>query len=120
MLTCETRESALARLGRALADPTRCRILVALLDGVNYPGQLASHLGLTRSNVSNHLSCLRGCGLVVAAYEGRQVRYALADAHLAHALRELVQVVLAVDPEQPCVDEDSTTTSAPTTPSTSQ
>jgi ArsR family transcriptional regulator, cadmium/lead-responsive transcriptional repressor len=33
VLTYETRESALARLGRALADPTRCRILVALLDG---------------------------------------------------------------------------------------
>ncbi|HKS48566.1 MAG TPA: metalloregulator ArsR/SmtB family transcription factor [Amycolatopsis sp.] len=106
MLTCETRESALARLGRALADPTRCRILVALLDGVSYPGQLATKLGLTRSNVSNHLSCLRGCGLVVATYEGRQVRYALADPHLARALGELVQVVLAVDTAQPCMDDE--------------
>ena len=110
MLTYETRESALARLGRALADPTRCRILVALLDGASYPGQLASELGLTRSNVSNHLACLRGCGLVVATYQGRQVRYALADAHLAWALRELVQVVLAVDPEQPCVEDDRVAT----------
>lgn len=67
--------------------------------------QLAAHLGLTRSNVSNHLSCLRGCGLVVATYEGRQVRYALADSHLARALGELVQVVLAVDTDQPCVAE---------------
>ncbi len=78
---------------------------MALLDGVCYPGQLAAHLGLTRSNVSNHLSCLRGCGLVVATYEGRQVRYALADSHLARALGELVQVVLAVDTDQPCVAE---------------
>jgi DNA-binding transcriptional ArsR family regulator len=107
MLTCETRESALARLGRALADPTRCRILVALLDDVHYPGQLATQLGLTRSNVSNHLACLRGCGLVVATYEGRQVHYALADSHLARALSELVQVVLAVDTEQPCVDDET-------------
>ena len=105
VLTCETRESALARLGRALADPTRCRILVALLDGVNYPGQLATRLALTRSNVSNHLACLRGCGLVAASYEGRQVRYELADVHLARALGELVQIVLAVDTEQPCVDD---------------
>ncbi len=94
MLTCETREVALARLGRALADPTRCRILVALLDGASYPGQLAEQLGLTRSNVSNHLACLRGCGLVVATYQGRQVHYALADAHLAAALSELVKIVL--------------------------
>jgi ArsR family transcriptional regulator, cadmium/lead-responsive transcriptional repressor len=112
MLTCETRESALARFGRALADPTRCRILIALLDGVSYPGQLATHLGLTRSNVSNHLSCLRGCGLVVATYEGRQVRYALADQHLSRALSELVRVVLAVDTAQPCVDDEEPATTA--------
>ncbi len=78
---------------------------MALLDGVRYPGELAVQLGLTRSNVSNHLSCLRGCGLVVATYQGQQVRYALADAHLARALSELVQVVLTVDTDQPCLDE---------------
>jgi DNA-binding transcriptional ArsR family regulator len=115
MLTCETRSAALARLGRALADPTRCRILVSLLEGVRYPGQLATELSLTRSNVSNHLSCLRGCGLVVATYEGRQVRYELADAHLARALGELVQVVLAVDTGQPCADEAPTTPALPAT-----
>jgi DNA-binding transcriptional ArsR family regulator len=104
VLTCEARESALARVGRALADPTRCRILLALLDGVTYPGQIANHLGLTRSNVSNHLACLRGCGLVVATYEGRQVRYTLADEHLSRALDELVNLVLAVDSSQPCMD----------------
>ncbi|KOV83896.1 ArsR family transcriptional regulator [Nocardia sp. NRRL S-836] len=104
-MTCETRETALARLGRALADPTRCRILVALLEGPGYPAQLAERLELTRSNVSNHLSCLRGCGLVVATYQGRQVRYELADAHLGKALGQLLDVVLAVDPGQGCVDE---------------
>lgn len=81
---------------------------MALLDGVCYPGQLASHLGLTRSNVSNHLSCLRGCGLVIATYEGRQVRYGLADSHLARALGELFQVVLAVDTDQSCAAEHAT------------
>lgn len=109
MLTCETRGAALARLGRALADPTRCRILVALLDGVHYPGRLAGQLDLSRSNVSNHLACLRGCGLVVATYEGRQVRYELADPHLKKALGELVHVVLAVDPGEPCLNSAGAT-----------
>lgn len=103
MLTSETREAALARIGRALADPTRCRILLYLLDGGCYPAQIAEALELSRSNVSNHLACLRGCGLVVATYEGRQVRYELADQHLAKALHELVDVVLAVAPSQYCV-----------------
>jgi ArsR family transcriptional regulator, cadmium/lead-responsive transcriptional repressor len=106
VLSYETREEALTRLGRALADPTRCRILMSLLEGPRYPGQLAAELGLTRSNVSNHLSCLRGCGLVVAAYAGRQVRYELADVHLGHALDELLKVVLAVDPARECLDDD--------------
>ncbi|WP_017974754.1 Cd(II)/Pb(II)-sensing metalloregulatory transcriptional regulator CmtR [Actinopolyspora halophila] len=106
MLKSETQEQALARLGRALVDPTRCRILTALLDGTNYPGQLAERLELSRSKVSNHLACLRGCGLVVAVSEGRRVRYEIADAHLAAALRELVKVVLAVEPEEACVDDE--------------
>lgn len=102
MLTAETRLQALARLGRALADPTRCRLLLSLLEGPAYPAQLAASLGLTRPNVSNHLTCLRGCGLVVATPQGRQMRYELADRHLAHALSDLLEVVLAVDPTQPC------------------
>jgi DNA-binding transcriptional ArsR family regulator len=103
MLTGETRLAALNRLGRALADPTRCRLLLRLLDGAAYPGQLAESLGLTRSNVSNHLSCLRGCGLVVGTPEGRQMRYELADRHLAQALTELLGVVLAVEADDPCL-----------------
>nr|WP_246325695.1 metalloregulator ArsR/SmtB family transcription factor [Actinomycetospora corticicola] len=104
-MTSETREAALARVGRALADPTRCRLLVALLDGPTYPARLAVDLGLSRSNVSNHLACLRGCGLVVASVEGRQTRYDLADPHLASALRELARVVLAVSITDACLDE---------------
>jgi DNA-binding transcriptional ArsR family regulator len=84
-------------LGRALADPGRCNILVALLDGPAYPGELADTLGLTRSNTSNHLACLRGCGLVNATAEGRQMRYEIADPHFAHAIRDLLEVVVATD-----------------------
>lgn len=101
MLTLEGRLEALNRLGRALSDPTRCRLLLALLDGPAYPAQLAEALGLTRSNVSNHLTCLRGCGLIVGTPQGRQMRYELTDRHLAHALTDLLEVVLAVDPSCP-------------------
>ena len=103
MLTLAPRLDALSRLGRALSDPTRCRILLALLDGPRYPSQLADELGLTRANTSNHLSCLRGCGIVVGTPEGRQTRYALADPRLHHALTDLLGVVLAVDAD--CVDQ---------------
>ena len=93
------------RLGRALADPTRSRILLALLDGPGYPAELAQRLELTRSNVSNHLACLRGCGIVLAVPEGRRTRYEIADGHLTRAIDELLSVVLAVDEGAPCDDD---------------
>jgi DNA-binding transcriptional ArsR family regulator len=92
-------ESALERLGRALADESRRRILMELLDGPSYPAELARRLGLGKANTSNHLTCLRGCGLVVAEPEGRRVRYAIADARLADGLRMLADVVVSIDPD---------------------
>lgn len=93
------------RLGRAMADPSRSRILLALLDAPGYPAELSRDLELTRSNVSNHLTCLRGCGLVVATPEGRRTRYEIADPHLSVGLRHLLEAVVAVDAGVPCGDE---------------
>ena len=88
----EREVDALHRVGRALADPNRCEILMCLLDGPHYPTELAEHLGLTKANVSNHLACLRGCGLVVAEQEGRRLRYELADRRLVHALGDVLSL----------------------------
>lgn len=104
MLTRAPRVDAMNRLGRAMADPTRSRILLSLVHQPGYPAQLARDLDLSRTNVSNHLACLRGCGLVVAEVEGRKTRYDLADPHLTRALVNLVDVVLAVDDGAPCTD----------------
>ncbi|MBI4932389.1 MAG: winged helix-turn-helix transcriptional regulator [Actinobacteria bacterium] len=88
----------LARIGLALADDSRRRLLVALIDAPGYPAELAHALGMTRANVSNHLACLRGCGLVVAEQEGRRVRYEIADTRLGSMLRDLSTIVVAPDP----------------------
>ena len=108
MLTIASRVDVMNRLGRAMADPTRSRILLFLLDEPGYPAKLARDLELTRTNVSNHLSCLRGCGIVVAESEGRQTRYEIADPHIAAALTALVDVTLAVDESVPCMDQQCT------------
>ena len=94
----QTYGQVLARFGHALSDPVRARLLLALRDGPGYPAELADLVGTSRQNLSNHLACLRGCGLVVAVPEGRRNRYELADARLAHALSDLLGLVLAVDP----------------------
>jgi DNA-binding transcriptional ArsR family regulator len=89
---------ALARFGHALSDPTRTQILLNLRNASQYPAELADLIGVSRQIVSNHLSCLRGCGLVVAVPEGRRARYELADPRIGHALDDLLNLVLAVDP----------------------
>ena len=98
-----THGQVLARFGHALSDPTRARLLLSLREAAGYPAELADLLGVSRQNLSNHLACLRGCGLVVAVPEGRRTRYELADGRLAHALGDLLGLVLAVDPAA-CAD----------------
>lgn len=93
-----THSDALSRFGYALADPTRAQILLLLRTAPGYPSDLASTIGVSRQILSNHLACLRGCGLVVAEPEGRRSRYELADPRIAAALDDLLGLVLAVDP----------------------
>lgn len=91
--------AVLARFGYAISDPTRAQILMDLAHAPNYPAALADKLAVSRQSMSNHLSCLRDCGLVAAIPEGRRSRYELSHPALAHALNDLLGVALLVDPE---------------------
>ncbi|MFG3494748.1 ArsR/SmtB family transcription factor [Streptomyces sp. NPDC047928] len=110
MLTIAPDIEVLARFGRALADPIRCRLLLALREAPAHPADLAEALGVSRSRLSNHLACLRDCGLVVAVPVGRRTRYELADERLGHALDDLRAAVVAVDadarPDAACPDAE--------------
>ncbi len=88
--------NSLERFGTALADPIRRQILLLLLEGPSYPNELLAEIETSQPNLSNHLACLRGCGLVQTEREGRRVRYELASDALAHALNDLVTVDLRV------------------------
>ncbi|MCI2957198.1 metalloregulator ArsR/SmtB family transcription factor [Agromyces atrinae] len=102
-----THTAALARLGSALADETRARILLALREAPAVPSDLADALGVSRQVMSNQLACLRGCGLVEGVKDGRHTWYRLADSHLADALNDLLRLVLVVDPD--CCSGDACT-----------
>lgn len=94
-----THTDALARIGHALGDATRTRILLSLRTAPAYPSDLAESLGVSRQVMSNQLACLRGCGLVRTRPDGRRTEYRLADPRLAHALGDLLDLTLAVDPD---------------------
>ncbi|MCX4538403.1 metalloregulator ArsR/SmtB family transcription factor (plasmid) [Streptomyces sp. NBC_00841] len=107
MLTVASDIEVLARFGRALADPIRCRLLLALREAPAYPSDLADALGISRTRLSNHLACLRDCGLVVTVPDGRRTRYELADERLGHALDNLRNAVVAVEADKTCADAET-------------
>jgi len=102
MLTIAADIEVLARFGRALADPIRCRVLLLLREAPSYPADLAEALGVSRTRLSNHLACLRDCGLVVTVPDGRRTRYEIADERLGHALDNLRTAVVAVETDRTC------------------
>ncbi len=89
--------ATLERFGTALADPIRRQVLLLLVEGPSYPNDLLERIDTSQPNLSNHLACLRGCGLVRSEREGRRVRYELASEGLAHALTDLTTVELSVE-----------------------
>lgn len=72
-----------AKLFRGFSDPSRLAILDALRTGSLTVSEIVTLTGLSQSNASNHLGCLRDCGLVVAEQQGRNVRYQLSDPRVA-------------------------------------
>src|SRR3990172_2306924 len=83
-----------ARFFRGFGNPSRLRILEALRPGPLTVGAIVERTALSQSNVSNHLSCLRDCGLVAAQQQGRFVEYSLSDARV-EGLLGLAEALLA-------------------------
>lgn len=88
LMTVETQGLKLkAKLFRGFSDSSRLAILEALRQGALTVGEIVEETGLSQSNASNHLACLRDCGLVVARQDGRFVYYELSDKRVAQLLR---------------------------------
>src|SRR5712691_2056144 len=73
---------------RTLADPTRLRLVHALLGGAQSVGALALMCRVSPSAMSHQLQRLRDQGLVTYKREGTTLRYELLDEHVASFCRE--------------------------------
>ena len=74
---------ALSRFFRVLGDPTRLRIVEALLEHERTVSELVELIGAPQSRISNHLACLRWCRFVESERLGRTVAYRIADERVA-------------------------------------
>jgi DNA-binding transcriptional ArsR family regulator len=62
---------------KALADPSRRRILSLLRKGEMTAGELAQHFDMAKPSMSHHFSVLKQADLISARREGQQIYYAL-------------------------------------------
>jgi DNA-binding transcriptional ArsR family regulator len=94
LLAAENLELELkAKLFRGFADTSRLSILEALRVQPQNVSQLVQATGLSQSNVSNHLACLRDCGLVTSEQSGRYTYYRLADDRIDRLLHTVEEVL---------------------------
>ena len=83
-------EPRFSRIAAMLADPTRARMLAALVGGEHRSaGELAAAAGVTPQAASTQLAQLLDNALVAVRQQGRHKYFALADADVAHALEAL-------------------------------
>jgi DNA-binding transcriptional ArsR family regulator/rhodanese-related sulfurtransferase len=82
----------LARLGKALSSPHRLEMLELLAQGERTVDSLATEMGLSLANTSQHLQALKQAALVESRKDGLFVHYRLADPEVF----ELSQVIRSV------------------------
>jgi ArsR family transcriptional regulator len=83
-----------AEVLRVLAHPTRLEILHRLADGPVEVGRLATSIGASQPNASQHLAVLRSAGLVEPERHGREIRYRLTDPDVIRACGVMRGVLL--------------------------
>jgi DNA-binding transcriptional ArsR family regulator len=87
---------AKAKMFRGFADPTRLSILESLRNGGRTVGAIVEATGQGQSNVSNHLSCLKECGLVTSKRDGKSIYYSIASERVRCLLEDGDEVVAEV------------------------
>lgn len=91
----ETASAELAgKFFRGLGDPTRIRIVEALLEKERNVSELIRIIGAPQSNISNHLACLKWCGYISSRKQGTNVYYQITDDRVKKIV-SLAKAVLA-------------------------
>jgi DNA-binding transcriptional ArsR family regulator len=86
-------DANIALTAALIGDPTRGRVLMALLDGRALPASmLAAEAGVTASTISEHLARLVHVGLLAAERRGRARYYRLGGPLVAEALEAIARI----------------------------
>lgn len=83
-------DADIAAVASLLADPARCKVLLALDDGRALPASvLADEAGISRPTASSHLNKLTTAGLLTVETHGRHRYYRLSGPEIGEVLEQL-------------------------------
>ncbi|MBJ7985450.1 ArsR/SmtB family transcription factor [Bacillus cereus] len=75
-----------AKFIRGFADKTRLQILQCMMDGEKTVSEIVEITQGNQSNISQHLNCLKGCGIILGRQEGKYVHYSLRNKQIEQLL----------------------------------
>ena len=84
---------------KAIADPTRRRILQLLREREMTAGEIADHFHLAKPTLSGHFAVLREAGLVTSEKAGTTITYRLNASVLEEAMMALMDAFQLLKPD---------------------
>jgi len=92
---------------RGFSDKTRLQILQCIEEGEKTVTQIVENIKGNQSNISQHLACLKECGIVTSRQEGKYIFYTLRDIQVKELLHMFDQVLSHIHDEVAnCVHND--------------
>ncbi len=87
-----SRAGEVANLLKTLSHPARLMIVCTLVEGSYSVGELEEKLDLHQPHLSQHLTVLRGSGIVETRRDGKQIFYSLTEEKVAQLVAALYDI----------------------------
>lgn len=90
---------------RGFADKTRIQILECIKDKEKTVSQIVAEVQGNQSNISQHIACLKGCGMILGRQEGKYMYYSLRNEHIRELLLMFDTVLEEVQNDIACCEQ---------------
>lgn len=92
------------KLIHGFSNKTRIQILETIKDQEKTVSQIVEEINGNQSNISQHLACLKGCGIIVGRNEGKYSYYSLRNQHIRDLLTMFDVVLKDVENDVACCE----------------
>jgi DNA-binding transcriptional ArsR family regulator len=87
---------------KGFGDKTRLAILHSLKEGEMTVSEIVDKAQMKQSNVSQHLACLRGCGIIKSRQEGKFTYYSIRNDEILRFLDAADSILKGISNEVYC------------------